>query len=61
MDTAFHQRTVSGSLASVRGRLVLEVELAGQYYVHQFMVMDIEEDIILGLTKRGIGSSMGWA
>ena len=42
-------RTVSGSLASVRGRLVLEVELAGQYYVHQFMVMDIEEDIILGL------------
>jgi hypothetical protein len=42
-------RTVSGSLASVRGRLVLEVELAGQYYVHQFMVMDIEEDIILGI------------
>ena len=42
-------RTVSGARASVRGRLVLEVEFAGQFYVHQFIVMDIQEDIILGL------------
>ena len=42
-------RTVSGDRARVRGRLVLEVELAGQYYVHQFIVADIEENMILGL------------
>jgi hypothetical protein len=33
----------------VCGRLAVEVELAGQFYVHQFMVMDIAEDMILGL------------
>ena len=42
-------RTVSGDRACVRGRLVLEVELAGQYYVHQFIVADIAENMILGL------------
>ena len=42
-------RTVSGDLARVRGRVVLEVELGGQYYLHQFIVMDVEEDIILGI------------
>ena len=42
-------RTVSGELAPVRGRVVLEVELGGRYYVHQFTVMDVEESMILGM------------
>ena len=42
-------RTVSGEFARVRGCVVLEVELGGRYYTHQFTVMDVSEDIILGL------------
>ena len=42
-------RTVSGDLANVRGEIVLEVAIGQQYYVHQFLVMDIQEDVILGL------------
>jgi hypothetical protein len=34
-------RTVPGALVSVRPRLVLKVELAGQYYVGRFMVWDV--------------------
>lgn len=47
--TDIHVRTVSGDEAKVRGRIVLELELAGQFYVHQFLVMDINEDLILGM------------
>ena len=42
-------RTVSGERATVRGRTVLEVELGGHFYVHQFIVLDVAEDMILGL------------
>ena len=42
-------RTVSGDLANVRREIVLEVAIGQQYYVHQFLVMDIQEDVILGL------------
>ena len=34
--------------ATVRGRTVLEVKLGGHFYVHQFIVLDVAEDMILG-------------
>ena len=43
-------RTVSGDLANVRGEIVLGVAIGQQYYVHQFLVMDMQEDVILGWT-----------
>jgi hypothetical protein len=49
LSTSCCIRTVSGDRAHVPGRLVLELELAGQFYVHQFIVADIAENMILGL------------
>lgn len=42
-------RTVSGSLANVRGQVILEIAIGDQYYIHQFLVVDVREDVILGL------------
>lgn len=42
-------RTVSGELARVRGQVILELAIGNQYYLHQFLVLDVKEDIILGL------------
>ena len=42
-------RTVSGEFAKARGRVVLEVELGERFYTHQFIVMDIMEEMILGM------------
>ena len=49
LPTTCQVRTVSGDLGKVRGSLVVEIELNGQYYAHKFIVMDIAEDLILGL------------
>ena len=49
LSTSCCIRTVSGDRAHVRGRLILELELAGQFYVHQFIVADVAENMILGL------------
>lgn len=49
MPTNAQIRTVSGDLANVRGQAVLEVAIGEQYYVQQFLVMDVQEDIISGL------------
>jgi hypothetical protein len=49
LPTRCRVRTVSGELAKVRGSLVVELELNSKYYVHQFIVMDVQEDLILGL------------
>ena len=49
MSSEAKVRTVSGDLANVRGEIVLEVAIGQQYYIHQFLVMDIQEDVILGL------------
>ena len=49
LPTRTEVRTVSGEQATVRGQVALEVKLGGQFYVHQFVVMDISEDIILGM------------
>ncbi|MDY6929837.1 MAG: RNase H-like domain-containing protein [Pseudomonadota bacterium] len=42
-------RTVSGALVPVLGALVVEVELGSNYYAHRFLVMEMAEDVILGL------------
>ena len=41
--------TASGQEVPAAGCLVLEVELAGEFYLHQFLVVDAAEDLILGL------------
>ncbi len=49
MPTTVDVCTVSGDLAKVRGQAVLEIELANRFYVHQFIVTDVTEDLILGM------------
>ena len=49
LSTSCCLRTVSGDRADARARLVLELELPGQFYVHQFIVADVAENMILGL------------
>jgi len=41
--------TASGASMRARGHLLLEVELAGQFYLHQFTVVDSQEPAIIGL------------
>ena len=48
-------RTVPGTLVSVRPRLVLKVELVGQYYVGRLMVLDVVDCD----WKRGVLCLMG--
>ena len=49
MPTRCRIRTVSGELAHVLGTVVLEMELGERFYIHQFVVMDVEENLILGM------------
>ena len=49
MPTEIRIRAVSGETVPVRGQVALEIELEGQFYVHQFIVIDVKEDIILGM------------
>lgn len=49
MPSSERVRTVSGDQAKVIGALVIEVELDSGYYAHRFLVMDMLEDVILGL------------
>ena len=38
-----------GASQSIQGKLLVQIELAGQYYLHQVIVMDIMEDMIMGM------------
>ena len=49
LPTQCRVKTVSGDLAKVRGSLVVEIQLGSKYYAHQFVVIDVAEDLILGL------------
>jgi len=49
LPTDMRLMTASGAGLQARGLLLLEVELGGQYYLHQFTVVDAHEQAILGL------------
>ena len=49
VPTSLAIRSVSGERLTARGATIAEVELGNSYYMHRFIVMDLTEDIILGL------------
>ena len=49
LSNADRVQLVSGASQSIQGKLLVQIELAGQYYRHQVIVMDIMEDMVLGM------------
>ena len=49
LSDADRVQLASGASQSIQGKLLVQIELAGQYYLHQVIVMDIMEDMIMGM------------
>ena len=50
LSNADRVQLASGASQSVQGKLLVQAELAGQYYLHQVIVIDINvEDVIIAM------------
>ena len=49
VSTSERVQLASGASQPILGKVIAEIELAGQFYLHQFLVMEIMEEAILGI------------